>query len=90
MLRDAAKDSSGRASINALLALSRHGDPEAREQLSQFADSPDAAKRSGAAWAMGESGDPQFAALLEKLAGDEDSKVRAMATRSRLKLRPAM
>ena len=88
MLREAAKDSCGRASINALLALCRHGDSEAREQLSQLADSPDAAKRSGAAWAMGESGDPQFAPLLEKLAGDEDSKVGAMAARSRLKLRP--
>jgi hypothetical protein len=38
---------------------------------------------------MGESGDPRFTELLEKLREDGDAKVRAMAETSRRKLRTA-
>ena len=36
---------------------------------------------------MGESGNPEFRELLEKLGGDSDAKVRAMAEKSKGKLR---
>jgi hypothetical protein len=88
VLREAAKDSSGRASLNALMALCRHGDRDAFERLRRLAESHDSIQRSGAAWAMGESGDPDFAPALEKLSTDPDPKVRAMAERSLPKLRP--
>ena len=87
ILREAANDSSVRTSINALLALCRYGDMESFEKLSHLATSHDAIRRSGAAWAMGETGDPMFAALLDKLITDDDPKVRAMAQKSRPKLR---
>lgn len=87
ILREAVNDTSARASINALLALCRAGDGEAFDRLCRMAGSQDPLRRGGAAWAMGESGAPEFAASLDKLAEDENEKVRAMAQRSRKKLR---
>ncbi len=87
ILREAVNDSSVRASINALLALCRDGDHEAFERLSHMATSHDPVRRSGAAWAMGQTEDPRFALLLDKLLEDDDPKVRAMAQKSKPKLR---
>ena len=86
VLREASKDASGRAAVNALLGLCRRGETEAFERLRRLATSSDPVLRSGAAWAMGETHDPQFAPDLEALASDPDSKVRAMVERSRSKL----
>jgi hypothetical protein len=88
VLREAANDSSGRASMNALLELCRQGDREAFERIGQAAASADAIQRSRAAWAMGQSGDPEFAALLAKLAADGDANVREMAHKGQAQLRP--
>jgi hypothetical protein len=89
VLRGAVKDSSGRASMNALLELTRQGDKQAFDQIGQAAGGFDATQRSRAAWAMGECGNPEFAPLLDKLSEDQDLQVRDMARKSRAKLRPA-
>ena len=88
LLREASKDSSGRASMNALMDLCRRKDCGACSHVCSLASSPESAKRAAAAWAMGEIGDPEFAHILEKLAEDPDSGVRAMAAKSRPRLRP--
>lgn len=87
LLRERASDSSARASMNALLALCRQGDREAFDRIAHAAQAYDAVQRSRAAWAMGESGDPEFAAILEKLEADAEPRVREMAQKARAKLR---
>ncbi len=89
ILRGAIQDASPRASMNALVELCRHGDGEALERIHLAAGSHDPVQRSRAAWAMGETGDPQFAPVLDKLAIDPEAHVREMAQKSRAKLRPA-
>lgn len=87
LLREAANDSSGRASMNALLALCRKGDREAFGRIVQAAGSYDPVQRSRAAWAMGEVGDPDFSPSIETLEADPEAQVRAMAQKARAKLR---
>ncbi len=87
VLRGATNDTSGRASMNALLALCRQGDREAVERIIQSAGSYDVVQRSRAAWAMGEAGNPEFAPTLEKLAADPATRVRKMAQKAQAKLR---
>jgi hypothetical protein len=87
VLWNATRDSCGRVVINALLGLCQLGDREAYAQLVTLAGAADPVLRSGAAWAMGEAADPEFGEALEKLAEDGDAKVRAMAEKSRKKLR---
>jgi HEAT repeat protein len=86
VLREAAKDPSGRISMNALLESTRQGDQEAFNRIGQAARGFDAAQRLRAPWPIGESGNPEFAPLLDKLSDDQDSQVRAMAQKSRGKL----
>jgi hypothetical protein len=88
ILQGAIHDSSPRASMNAVLELCRQGDVEARERIGHAAGSNDPAQRSRAAWAMGETGDPGFAPVLDKLAADPDAHVQEMAKKCRAKLRP--
>ena len=87
LLREASKEPSGRASVNALMELCRRKDCAACCEISKMALSPEPVKRAAAAWAMGEVGDPQFAHILGELAEDPDSGVRAMAAKSRARLR---
>jgi HEAT repeat protein len=87
VLWNATGDPSGRVAVNALLGLCKAGDREAFTQLVTLASSPDPVLRSGAAWAMGEAGAPEFAQALDLLAQDAHAKVRAMAGKSRKKLR---
>jgi hypothetical protein len=87
ILWNATRDPCGRVVINALLGLCQAGDREAYALLASLAATADPVLRSGAAWAMGEIGDPEFGEALEKLAEDGDAKVRAMAEKSRKKLR---
>jgi HEAT repeats len=82
----AARHPHGRVAVNALLELSRWGDREAYVKLAKLSESPDPVLRSGAAWAMGESGDPEFSETLEKLRQDDDAKVKAIAEKSLAKL----
>ena len=86
ILWNATEDPSGRVVINALLGLCLARDREAHALLAELAKASDPALRSGAAWAMGESGDQEFGEALEKLAADGDAKVRAMAEKSQKKL----
>ena len=88
ILREATKDPCGRVAVNALLGLCQAGDREAYARVAMLAESTDPALRSGAAWVMGETGDPEFGAALEKLEQDGDAKVKTMAEKSRKKLRP--
>jgi hypothetical protein len=87
ILWSATRDPCGRVVINALLGLCQAGDREAYAHLVALTRAADPVLRSGAAWAMGEAGDPEFAEALEKLAQDGDAKVRAMAGKSQKKLR---
>ncbi|MGH9593902.1 MAG: HEAT repeat domain-containing protein [Bryobacteraceae bacterium] len=86
MLWEATEDKSGRVVVNALLGLCQTGDRDAYLRLETLAQAADPALRSGAAWAMGETGDPDFGEALEKLEQDGDAKVRAVAEKSRQKL----
>lgn len=88
VLWEAAKDSHGRTAMNALLALCRQGDRDAFDRIRVGATSHDPVQRTRAAWAMGESGDPEFAPLLDQLTADGDPTVRERAEKSRAKLRP--
>jgi hypothetical protein len=88
VLRGAINDSCGRASMNALVELCRQGDREAFERIGKAAASSDAVQRSRSAWAMGQSGDPEFGPLLDNLAEDGDTNVREMALKAQAKLRP--
>ncbi len=87
ILRKASHDKCGRVMVNALLGLCKAGDLEAHSRLLKMAENSDPALRCGAAWAMGESLDRQFSEVVERLAQDDDVKVRAMAEKSREKLR---
>jgi HEAT repeat protein len=87
ILWDATLDRCSRVVVNALLGLCQMGDREAYSRLAELAETSDPARRSGAAWAMGEIGDPEFGEALEKLAQDRDVKVRDMARKSQKKLR---
>lgn len=86
LFRDAAKDPRGRVAINALLGLCKAGDQDAPLRLIQLAGAENPILRSGAAWAMGEAGDPQFEEILEELERDPVQKVSAMAARSHKRL----
>ncbi len=86
ILWKAAEDKSGRVIVNALLGLCQTGDREAYSRLAKLAGTADPVLRSGAAWAMGETGDPEFGEALEKLERDSNAKVRAVAEKSRKKL----
>jgi HEAT repeat protein len=87
ILWTATQDECGRVVVNALLGLCRAGDREAYARLAQLADSSDPIVRCSTAWAMGETGDPEFGEALEKLGQDHDAKVRDMAQRSLTRLR---
>ena len=87
ILWKATNDRSNRVVVNALLGLCQAGDREAYARVYKLAGAPGAGLRSGAAWAMGEIGDMEFEETLEKLEKDGDAKVRAMAEKSRKKLR---
>ncbi len=83
----ATHDECSRVVVNALLGLCKAGDRNAHVGLLKLAESADPVRRCGAAWAMGESLDRQFSEAVERLAQDEDAKVRAMAEKSHEKLR---
>jgi HEAT repeats len=87
ILWNATSDPCGRVVINALLGLCRVGDRKAHSRLAELSETSDPMLRSGAAWAMGETGDLEFGEALEKLMQDENSHVSAMAHKSRKKLR---
>jgi HEAT repeat protein len=87
VLWQASKDPSPRVAVNALLGLCKAGDRDAALKLERLAGAPDAAMRSGSAWAMGEAGDREFEPVLKLLAHDSEPKVRAMAAKSLEKLK---
>lgn len=87
ILWQATHDDCSRVVINALLGLCKAGDKKAHAALLEQAESPEPVRRSGAAWAMGESLDREFTEAVEKLAQDDHGKVRARAVQSREKLR---
>lgn len=87
ILWEAAKDPCSRVAVNALLGLCRAGDRDARAHLEKLATARDPTVRSGVAWAMGETGDPEFAEALDQLRQDGNARVRDMAEKSRQRLR---
>jgi HEAT repeat protein len=88
VLREASRDKHGRVAINALVGLCKAGDREAYDRLKRMAGSTTAAMRAGAAWAMGELGNPEFAPVLAEVEQDADEKTRSMAACSLRKLTP--
>lgn len=82
----ATHDRSARVVANALLGLCRAGEEDAFLRLGELAWHADPPMRRSAAWAMGETGDLQFLATLEKLAQDPVDTVRERAEKSRQKL----
>ncbi|HEY4363635.1 MAG TPA: HEAT repeat domain-containing protein [Bryobacteraceae bacterium] len=86
LLWEASRDRNNRVMVNALLGLCKAGDRGAFARLAALSDSPNPRVRSGAAWAMGETGDAAFAATIEKLAQDTDEGVAGIAARARKKL----
>lgn len=86
VLQAAARDRNNRVAANALFALHRLGDPSTVAQLVRMGRSDAPLFRASAAWAMGETGDPRFASVLEKLAADpkEIVRKRAKAARERI------
>jgi HEAT repeat protein len=86
ILWEATRDPSGRVAVNALLGLCKAGDRKAFARLEALAVSPEPVLRAGAAWAMGETADLEFAATLARLEHDEDEKVRAITVKSLRKL----
>jgi HEAT repeat protein len=88
ILWQATNDSCSRVVVNALVGLCQLRDRKAYERLVELAEEFDPVVRSGGAWGMGEIGDPEFAPVLDKLAAEDiDANVRAMAAKSRAKLR---
>jgi HEAT repeat protein len=87
ILWEATQDPYGRVVVNALLGLCLAEDREAYARLAKLGEMEDPVLRSGAAWAMGQTGDPEFGPVLEKLEQDPDAKVRDMAKTWRSKLR---
>jgi len=83
LFREAAADPNRRVAINALVGLCKAGDRSAGLKLIELSGSDDPIVRRGAAWAMGQVGDPGFAATLEALSQDEDEQLRNMAIKSR-------
>ena len=65
------------------MGLCKAGDRSAGLKLIELSGSDDPIVRRGAAWAMGQVGDPGFAATLEALSQDEDEQLRNMAIKSR-------
>jgi HEAT repeat protein len=87
ILWEATRDPFARVALNAYVGLCRAGDQEAHKRLAKLAESQDSVLRTGAAWAMGETGDPGFGKVLEKLKQDANVRVRAMAEKSGKRLR---
>jgi hypothetical protein len=83
----ATRDSSNRVVANALLGLCLAGDRQAYASLVHLALTSNPGMQCSAAWAMGETGDPEFAQPLEKLEQDSNEHVRTMAGKSRSRLR---
>jgi hypothetical protein len=83
LLREALKDKHPRVTTNALVGLCKTGDREAVERLKLLSSSLDKSVRANAAWAMGALKDPLFDPFLAALEQDPDSKVRALAAKSR-------
>lgn len=82
----ASQDRCARVVANALLGLCRAGEDDAFVRLGELAWNADPTMRCSGAWAMGETGDLQFLAMLEKLAQDPVATVRERAEKSRQKL----
>jgi HEAT repeat protein len=82
ILWEATKDKHGRVAINALVGLCRMGERDAYDRLKELAGSTEAAVRAGAAWAMGELGETEFAGPLSELMKDGEENVRSMAAKS--------
>ena len=76
-----------RVAINGLIGLCKAGGTDARLGLISLLQSDDPLSRRGAAWAMGQLGNPEFAEALEALRDDPDEHLRDMAIRSRAMLR---
>jgi HEAT repeat protein len=87
LFQQASNDPDRRVAINGLVGLCKAGGADATPRLIGLLESDDPIARRGAAWAMGQIGDPEFAPALEALLNDSDEGLRTMAARSRAMLR---
>ena len=90
ILWEAAGDANNRVVANALVGLSKLGEPEVLALLKRMASHPKAPFRASAAWAMGETRDPVFLRYLEALGADFEPAVRRMANRALTRLKHAV
>jgi hypothetical protein len=87
LLRAALRDGNNRVVGNALLSLYRLGDCSVAPDLLEMAGHASAAFRATAAWAIGETGDPRFLAVLARMLNDPSAATRrrAFASLGRMK-----
>jgi hypothetical protein len=81
------KDDHHRVASTALLVLYRNGRTEAGDALENMASHPSEMFRTAAAWAMGQSEDDRFLAVLQRMARTESGNAKRMAIRSCILLR---
>lgn len=85
----ATRDPNNRVVGNALVALYRSGDVDAREALLQLAQHREPRFRATAAWAMGETEDDFFLNQLHQMAEQESGPPRLQALRALQRIRRA-
>lgn len=90
VLWEAVGDANNRVVANALLGLAYLGESEAAKLIRRMSVHPQPRFRASGAWVMGESGDAEFVADVERLQQDPDPAVRRMATRSMVRLRDVL
>ena len=74
----------------ARFGLAYLGESEATKLIRRMSVHPQPRFRASGAWVMGESGDAEFVADVERLQQDPDPAVRRMATRSMVRLRDVL
>jgi hypothetical protein len=89
LLRTAALDSSNRVAGNALVALYRLGETGTVRQIRAMAGHLAPVFRATAAWVMGQTEDPRFAADLARMLSDPEPVVRQRVFRSMARIRKA-
>ncbi|MBI4908267.1 MAG: HEAT repeat domain-containing protein [Acidobacteria bacterium] len=87
VFRLAVQDAHPRTVINAALGLYLSGQKECIESFLELSRHPDPAFRLSTSWGLGRTGDPRFLRVLTELARDAESKVRAAALRSTVRIR---
>lgn len=82
ILAIAANSAHNRVVANALVGLYRHRCLDSVPQILALAAHPNPAHRASGIWAMGQTGDPRFLPLLNRVYGSSEGKVKTCAVRA--------